>query len=350
MGKILGLKFKEQGQVYFFQAAPFVIQEGDRVLVKTEEGLGLGSVVIIRQDVPEGLNPEQIKPIYRVATEEDLAADKENKELAGSAFSFCRECIRKRELNMKLVDVEVYFDRSKMIFYFTAPGRIDFRDLVKDLVRAYRTRIELRQIGVRHETQMLGGLGNCGQVCCCRRFLRRFEPVTIKMAKDQNLFLNPTKISGACGRLLCCLGYEEQNYSAFKKRCPKIGKNFSTGVGRVKVIRANMFRDALVVITETGEEREISLEEWEAIRSSEEQDRDLMPSVEKTGAEPRTENAQKEKPRQVAPESLQAPRNKEPQSRKPKKKRKPPQKQGQPKAKSSGGRKRNKPKKKSPGS
>jgi cell fate regulator YaaT (PSP1 superfamily) len=280
MGQILGLKFRDQGQIYYFLAAPFVVGEGDMVLVKTEEGLGLGKVVLVREDVPEGFDPEQLKSIYRIATPEDVLSDQENKELAGKAFTYCRECIRKRELEMKLVDVEVYFDRSKMIFYFTAPGRIDFRELVKDLVRAYRTRIELRQIGVRHETQMLGGLGNCGQVCCCRRYLRKFEPVTIKMAKDQNLFLNPTKISGVCGRLLCCLSFEEQNYSEFKKRCPKIGKSFSTSLGRGRVLRANIFRDSLIVQFESGEEREVSMEEWASIRVREgEEPEQPYPSV-----------------------------------------------------------------------
>jgi cell fate regulator YaaT (PSP1 superfamily) len=274
MPQILGLKFRDQGQIYYFLAAPFVVGEGEQVLVKTDEGLGLGKVVLVREEVPEGIDPEQLKSIYRIATPEDVVSDQENKELAGKAFTYCRECIRKRELEMKLVDVEVYFDRSKMIFYFTAPGRIDFRELVKDLVRAYRTRIELRQIGVRHETQMLGGLGNCGQVCCCRRYLRKFEPVTIKMAKEQNLFLNPTKISGVCGRLLCCLSYEEQNYSEFKKRCPKIGRSFPTSLGRGRVLRANMFRDSLVVQFESGEEREVSMEEWGSIkvREGEEQE------------------------------------------------------------------------------
>ena len=189
----------------------------------------------------------------------------ENDDLASGAFEFCRNCIFKRKLEMKLVDVEVYFDRSKMVFYFTAPGRIDFRDLVKDLVRQYRTRIELRQIGVRHETQMLGAMGNCGQVCCCRRFMRKFHPVTIKMAKEQNLFLNPTKISGICGRLLCCLGFEQKNYEEFHRDCPKIGKKFTTSIGRVKVIRSNFFKRSLSIITEGGDDHEVSLEEWERL-------------------------------------------------------------------------------------
>jgi hypothetical protein len=149
-----------------------------------------------------------------------------------------------------------------MIFYFTAPGRVDFRELVKDLVRNYRTRIELRQIGVRHETQMIGALGNCGQMCCCRRYLRRFEPVTIKMAKDQNLFLNPAKISGVCGRLLCCLAYEKENYADFQRRAPKLGRRYMTTQGPMKTLRANMFRDSVSVLNEVGDELDFSLSDW----------------------------------------------------------------------------------------
>ena len=169
---------------------------------------------------------------------------------------------------MKLVDVEVLFDRSKMIFFFTAPTRIDFRDLVKDLVRQYRTRIELRQIGVRHETQMLGALGNCGMVCCCRRYLHKFAPVTIKMAKEQNLFLNPTKISGICGRLLCCLSYEQENYDTFHRSCPKLGKRYQTTSGPMRVLRSNMFRNTVVLLPDGGQEVEMTLEEWQALKPS----------------------------------------------------------------------------------
>lgn len=265
MGQIVGLKFKDQGQVYYFNSSPFVVNVGDEVLVKTEEGQGLGKVVTIKSEPPADISREDLKSIFRIATEEDRQTAKESWQLARQAFAYCKKCIRERELEMKLVDVDVYFDRSKMIFYFTAPGRIDFRELVKDLVKEYKTRIELRQIGVRHETQMLGGLGNCGQVCCCRRYLRRFEPVTIKMAKEQNLFLNPAKISGVCGRLLCCLSYEQENYTRFQKRCPKLGKSYSTTLGKVKLLRANIFRDSLVVLTDSGEEREMSLEEWEHV-------------------------------------------------------------------------------------
>ncbi|WP_371133115.1 regulatory iron-sulfur-containing complex subunit RicT [Humidesulfovibrio sp.] len=203
-----------------------------------------------------------LEPISRLATEGDLEVHAENRRLARRAFAFCRGCINAQNLDMKLVDVEVLHDRSKMIFFFTAPNRIDFRELIKSLVREFHTRIELRQIGVRHETQMIGAIGNCGQVCCCRRFLRKFAPVTIKMAKEQNLFLNPAKISGICGRLLCCLSYEQKGYEEFHKQCPKIGKRLQTPIGSVKVLRANFFKKSISVWVEDVGEREFTLEEW----------------------------------------------------------------------------------------
>ncbi|CCO24744.1 regulatory iron-sulfur-containing complex subunit RicT [Maridesulfovibrio hydrothermalis] len=262
MSQILGVKFNDFGQIYYFSSGPFVVREGHSVIVKTEQGMGLGKVFVVQQDLPEDITEDSIKTIYRLACEEDLAADVENKELSRAAHRFCKDCIDRQKLEMKLVDVEVFFDRSKMIFYFTAPGRIDFRELVKDLVKEYRTRIELRQIGVRHETQMLGAIGNCGQICCCRRFMRKFMPVTIRMAKEQNLFLNPTKISGICGRLLCCLSFEQENYEQFHKKCPKIGKRYNTVHGSVRVTRSNFFRNALTVQPEFGDEIEIPLDDW----------------------------------------------------------------------------------------
>lgn len=203
-----------------------------------------------------------LERISRLATEEDLEIHAENRRLARRAFTFCRGCINSQNLDMKLVDVEVLHDRSKLIFFFTAPNRIDFRELIKSLVREFHTRIELRQIGVRHETQMIGAIGNCGQVCCCRRFLRKFAPVTIKMAKEQNLFLNPAKISGICGRLLCCLSYEQKGYEEFHKQCPKIGKRIQTPIGSVKVLRGNFFKKSISVWVEDVGEREFTLEEW----------------------------------------------------------------------------------------
>ncbi len=262
MSQILGVKFNDFGQIYYFSSGPFVVREGHSVIVKTEQGMGLGKVFVVQQDLPEDVTEESVKTIYRLAAEEDLVIDAENKDLSRNALRYCKGCIDGQKLEMKLVDVEVFFDRSKMIFYFTAPGRIDFRELVKDLVKEYRTRIELRQIGVRHETQMLGAIGNCGQICCCRRFMRKFMPVTIRMAKEQNLFLNPTKISGICGRLLCCLSFEQDNYEQFHKRCPKIGKRYNTAHGNVKVTRTNFFSNTVTIQPENADEIEICLDEW----------------------------------------------------------------------------------------
>ncbi|MBF0481364.1 MAG: hypothetical protein HQK81_10675 [Desulfovibrionaceae bacterium] len=267
MSHVLGLKFRTHGSVYYFISGPFVVALGDHVLVKTEQGMGMAEVTQVREDAPPGLSEADLKPIYRLANEEDLAQHKENQEQGRDAYRLCRACIQERHLDMRLVDVEVFHDRGKIVFYFTAPGRIDFRELVKDLVKAYHTRIELRQIGVRHETQMIGALGNCGQVCCCKRFMRKFNPVTIKMAKDQNLFLNPAKISGICGRLLCCLGFEQHNYEEFQSRCPKIGKRFLTAQGPVRVLRTNLFRETVSIQIESGEEKEMSVEEWNTLRA-----------------------------------------------------------------------------------
>jgi cell fate regulator YaaT (PSP1 superfamily) len=223
---------------------------------------GVYSLEQAAQYQPRPVSAAGLQTIYRVAGPQDLETGAENKRLARRAFNFCRGCISNQNLDMKLVDVEVLHDRSKMIFYFTAPNRIDFRELIKSLVREFHTRIELRQIGVRHETQMIGAIGNCGQVVCCRRFLRKFAPVTIKMAKEQNLFLNPAKISGICGRLLCCLSYEQKGYEEFHKQCPKIGKRIQTAIGSAKVLRANFFKKSISVWVEDMGEREFTLEEW----------------------------------------------------------------------------------------
>ena len=267
MSQVLGVKFNDYGQVYYFRSGPFVVREGQHVIVKTDQGMGLGKVILVRQAPKENddVESEGYKPIYRLANDKDMESVGENTDLARDAFKFCRQCVTKHKLGMKLVDVEVFFDRSKMVFYFTAPGRIDFRELIKDLVREYRTRIELRQIGVRHETQMLGAIGNCGQICCCRRFMRKFVPVTIKMAKEQNLFLNPTKISGICGRLLCCLSFEQKGYEEFHRLCPRVGKKYTTAQGPLKVLRSNFFKKSLTVLSEDYEERELSIDEWNEI-------------------------------------------------------------------------------------
>lgn len=261
---IFGVRFHALGQTEYY-SAPDDCKSGDQVLIEADQGMTLGEIVSGPIRSLPGSGEEDLPLILRMANADDQETGRKNTALAQEAMRFCRERIRERRLDMKLVDVEVFFDRSKFIFYFTAPARIDFRELVKDLVREYRARIELRQIGVRHETQMLGAVGNCGMVCCCRRYLRKFAPVTIRMAKEQNLFLNPAKISGICGRLLCCLSYEQENYERFHRNSPRPGKKYLTSRGVLKVVRANMFRNALSVVTENNEEIELTLEEWQAL-------------------------------------------------------------------------------------
>ena len=277
---IFGIRFRALGQTEYY-SAPDDCKPGDQVLIEADQGVALGEVVSGPLRNLPGSNEADLPAILRLADAEDRETGRRNRALAQEAMRFCRERIRERRLDMKLVDVEVFFDRSKLIFYFTAPVRIDFRELVKDLVREYRARIELRQIGVRHETQMLGAVGNCGMVCCCRRYLRKFAPVTIRMAKEQNLFLNPAKISGICGRLLCCLSYEQENYERFHRTSPRPGKKYLTSRGVLKVLRANMFRNSLSVLTEGNEELELTLEEWQELEPR----RPDVPPVSATPAE-----------------------------------------------------------------
>jgi len=265
--EIAAVRLDGLGPALFFTTNGVACAAGSKVVVSMEEGLAFGEVASVMQVHPEHLeslpgDDRKIYPVAYAATEKDLVAARTNNTLATEALEYCRECVNERSLDMKLVDILVLHDRSKMIFYFTAPARIDFRELVKDLVRRYRTRIELRQIGVRHETQMVGALGNCGMVCCCRRYLRKFAPVAIKMAKEQNVFLNPVKISGICGRLLCCLAYEQEHYDEFYRSCPKLGKKYQTDAGGVRVLRASLFRESVTVLSEAGEEVEYSLVEW----------------------------------------------------------------------------------------
>ena len=262
--RYLGIRLRKAGQVFFFPDEQLSVRVGSKVIVEFEQGSAFGEVDNILYSNADGDPTGQPAPgrILGLATARDIALHAENRILSGEATAFCTTCIRQRSLDMKLVDVEVLHDRSKIIFYFTAPAHIDFRELVKDLVRNYRTRIELRQIGVRHETQMVGGIGNCGMVCCCHQYLRKFAPVTIKMAKEQNLFLNPAKLSGMCGRLLCCLSFEQSNYEEFNRRCPKLGKRYATSDGTFRIVRANMFSRTIVVCSDAGEERELTLDEW----------------------------------------------------------------------------------------
>lgn len=225
------------------------------------DGQELSAVLSAALD-PDSPNLAAIK---RVAGPRDLERAEQNEAFAAKAGKYCTQCADEHRLDMKLVHTEVSLDGGKIIFFFTAPGRIDFRELVKALARNFHARIELRQIGVRHETQLVGATGNCGMVCCCRRYMRKFAPVTIKMAKEQGLFLNPVKISGTCGRLLCCLSFEQHNYEEFHGRCPKLGKKYETNKGVFKVLRASLFRNSLSLLPEMGDELEVTLEEWAAM-------------------------------------------------------------------------------------
>ena len=262
---IYGLQMHTFGQCSYYTSSQ-VLALGDKVIVQEEERLCFATVTSGPFTTMAHLKEEDLPQILRVADSNDLIDNAENQRLSLEARDFCAGAIERRKLEMKLVGVEVYFDRSKIIFFFTAPTRIDFRELVKDLVRQYRTRIELRQIGVRHETQMIGAVGNCGMICCCRRYLRKFAPVTIRMAKEQNLFLNPSKISGSCGRLLCCLSYEQENYDNFFAQSPRPGKKYQTRQGVLRVVRINMFRNTVACASEDNEERELGLEQWLSLK------------------------------------------------------------------------------------
>ena len=265
---IAGIRLADAGQVFFLSFSNLALRPGVRIMAQLGQDQVLGEVVSLpNPTTAAALRQESLHGrILGLADGQDVAQDTENRKLAAEAAVFCKTCIQQRGLEMKLVEVHVLHDRSKILFFFTAPARIDFRELVKDLVRAYRIRIELRQIGVRHETQMVGGIGNCGSVCCCHRFLRKFAPVTIKMAKEQNLFLNPSKLSGMCGRLLCCLSFEQGNYSEFNRRCPRLGKKYATGRGILKALRTNLFSQRIICLSSANEELEFSLEEWEALK------------------------------------------------------------------------------------
>lgn len=224
MAMIAGIKFRKEGKVYYCDSGSVPLKRGDAVICETEQGRVLGYVVTEPKEVPDEKIQEPLKPIQRKATEEDLRFHEENVALEQQALDYCRERVKQRGLPMKVVATEYTFDRSKIVFYFTAENRVDFRDLVKDLVQKYRTRIELKQIGARHETRLLKGLGICGREVCCANFLQNLDRVSVKMAKEQNMALNPEKISGLCGRLMCCLAYEYDGYVEVKKRMPKCGK------------------------------------------------------------------------------------------------------------------------------
>lgn len=247
MAEVIGVRFKNIGKVYYFDPDGMVLKKGDMVVVETSRGIECGEVAMENRDIPEDKIVQPLKKLIRVAGKDDLKKIAENRIREKSAFDICCKKIQDHKLEMKLVDVEYTFDNSKILFYFTADGRVDFRELVKDLASVFRTRIELRQIGVRDEAKMIGGLGICGRPFCCASFLGGFQPVSIKMAKEQGLSLNPVKISGTCGRLMCCLKYEQEAYLDLLRSTPKVNAVVMTPEGKGVVIDQNLLTGTLKV-------------------------------------------------------------------------------------------------------
>jgi cell fate regulator YaaT (PSP1 superfamily) len=256
------VRFRDGCKVYDFDTGHFVLEVGQQVIVETDRGLALGTVVTPpRRLEDDEATKRHLKKVFRVADKDDIEQAANNARFEREAYQFCMSRIAERGLPMNLSAAEYLFDGSKIIFYFTAEGRVDFRDLVKDLVGRLRMRVELRQIGVRNEAKMLGGLGGCGRELCCSSFLRDFTPVSVKMAKEQNLALNPTKISGICGRLMCCLGYEYDAYMELKKGMPKCGKRVCTRFGEGKVVRQNVMKRNFTLLLPEGREQECTPED-----------------------------------------------------------------------------------------
>ena len=257
MAKLIGVQFQKNGKLYYFDANGLDPKPGDYVIVDSARGNDLGMVTMGLREIDEKTWHSPLKKTIRIATEQDIQHGVENRKKEKEAFSICQKKIAEHKLEMKLVSVEYAFDNTKILFFFTANGRVDFRSLVKDLASIFKMRIELRQIGVRDEAKMLGGLGPCGRPICCGAFLDQFQPVSIKMAKEQNLSLNPTKISGVCGRLMCCLKYEQEHYEMTRKKMPRIGKEVTTPDGAGQVTDLNIVKETVFVRLTNGDTSEI---------------------------------------------------------------------------------------------
>ena len=268
MLKIIGVRFKSVGKIYYFDPTGLDIKMGDKVIVETARGVECGDVALTDREIDETRFSSPLKKVIRVAAKQDFAQIERNKKKEAEAFEICQQKIAAHKLKMNLIEVECTFDNSKLLFYFTAENRVDFRELVKDLASVFRTRIELRQIGVRDEAKMLGGLGICGQPFCCSRFLGEFHPVSIKMAKEQSLSLNPTKISGTCGRLMCCLKYEQDSYEELYRTTPRAGSVVKTAEGKGIVEDANLLTGKLrVKIDKSDNVITVSKDEVEVIKA-----------------------------------------------------------------------------------
>ena len=258
MTRVVGIRFQKAGKIYYFDPCGLDLETGMHAIVETARGVEMGTVLIPPKDVEDDKVIQPLKPVLRVATDEDEKTVEQNKKKEKEAFEICKEKILKHGLEMKLVNAEYTFDNNKLLFYFTADGRIDFRELVKDLAAVFRTRIELRQIGVRDETKILGGIGICGRPLCCKAYLADFVPVSIKMAKEQNLSLNPTKISGVCGRLMCCLKNEQDTYEYLNSRLPNVGDTvFAKDGAKGEVQSVSVLRQLVKVVIDNGDEKEL---------------------------------------------------------------------------------------------
>ena len=265
--KVIGVRFRTAGKIYYFSPQEFSIKRGDHVIVETARGIEFGTVVMPPTEMEGSKVIQPLKPVLRLAAEKDLEQEASNKVKEKEAFQICQEKIKKHKLEMKLIDAEYTFDNNKVLFYFTADGRIDFRELVKDLAAVFKTRIELRQIGVRDETKIVGGIGICGRPLCCHSYLAEFAPVSIKMAKEQNLSLNPTKISGVCGRLMCCLNNEEEIYEELNRKLPNVGDYVTTDDGlKGEVQSVNILRQLVKVLVEVNDEKELKEYRAEQLR------------------------------------------------------------------------------------
>lgn len=261
MNKIVGIRFKPGGKIYDFDCGVFLLNIGDPVIVETEKGLAFGTVAVAPAETATKDPEKPLKKVFRQAMEEDFEQIRKNETLEKQAHEYCLNCIKELGLEMNLFTVESTFDATRLTFFFTADGRVDFRQLVKNLVKEFHLRIEMRQVGIRNQAKMCGGLGRCGREFCCSSFLNKFEPVSIRMAKEQGLSLNPTKISGQCGRLMCCLTYENETYMALKKDFPKIGRTVKSKDQEGKVIRHNVLARSVVIRDSEGQEIEIAIDD-----------------------------------------------------------------------------------------
>ena len=287
MASVIGVRFKNAGKLYYFDPGNFWPTAGDAVIVETVRGIEYGEVVTGVKEVSDDLITPPLKQVIRIATAADADHDADNRARERDALTLCQKKVQEHKLPMKLVGCEYTFDNSKILFYFTSDKRVDFRNLVKDLAAAFHTRIELRQIGVRDEAKMMGGLGMCGRPVCCAQFLGDFEPVSIKMAKEQNLSLNPTKISGICGRLMCCLKYEEDHYEATRKRMPRVGREVITPDGTGTVVDLNILKETVRVRVPKGdgtEQKDYPLESVQRIQPAVKPARKLRPEDEDNAA------------------------------------------------------------------